>query len=330
MTSGITKPTPKAIVCDFFLPLDDDGGRFIWLLVEVEDEIMVVREELGFEIDPAEEREGEEFEVDGKAGMTTWLSLTGSVMNVSLPVQQYGAFEVTAWQHQEWLPQEDVAWLLIKLAFAIQPDEWLADCYIWLGGEGGEGQIGEGRKPEKKKRTNNPSLSLMDIYICLFSILRTDAKRRTFCRIPWIIRTAGAISWANAGDIPRTRILTQHAHLIRQTGEASTTAEGDTTTGDGRRIARNVMDLNISIWGIAFCVYFLAQGRRQRRRQEQKQGGGQEESARWFWVDETHFSYSPSSSLPAQNARWRNLSMFVCGPVEGREGESQRRKLYVR
>lgn len=33
---------------------------------------MVVREEeVGFEVDPAEEKEEEEFEVDGKAGMTT-------------------------------------------------------------------------------------------------------------------------------------------------------------------------------------------------------------------------------------------------------------------
>ena len=47
-------------------------------------------------------------------------------MNVSLPVQQYGAFAVSAWQHQEWLPQEDVAWLLIELVFAIQPGEELA------------------------------------------------------------------------------------------------------------------------------------------------------------------------------------------------------------
>lgn len=54
------------------------------------------------------------------------MSLTGSVVNVSLPVQQYGAFAVSAWQHQEWLPQEDVAWLLIELVFAIQPGEELA------------------------------------------------------------------------------------------------------------------------------------------------------------------------------------------------------------
>lgn len=72
MASGIPNPTPKAIVCEFFLPLDDNG-RFIGVLVEVEDEMMVVREEeVGFEVDPAEElEEEEEFEVDGKAGMTT-------------------------------------------------------------------------------------------------------------------------------------------------------------------------------------------------------------------------------------------------------------------
>ena len=73
IASGIPNPTPKAIVCEFFLPLDDDSGRFIGVLVEVEDEIMVVpEEEVGFEVDPAEEKEEEEeFEVDGKAGMTT-------------------------------------------------------------------------------------------------------------------------------------------------------------------------------------------------------------------------------------------------------------------
>lgn len=73
MASGIPNPTPKAIVCEFFLPLGDDNGRFVGVLVEVENEMMVVRkEEVGFEVDPAEElEEEEEFEVDGKAGMTT-------------------------------------------------------------------------------------------------------------------------------------------------------------------------------------------------------------------------------------------------------------------
>lgn len=50
--------------------------------------MMAVREEDdGFEVAVVEEEE-EEFEEDGKAGMTTRFSLTGSVVNLSLPVQQ--------------------------------------------------------------------------------------------------------------------------------------------------------------------------------------------------------------------------------------------------
>lgn len=46
--------------------------------------MMAVREEDdGFEVAVVEE-----FEEDGKAGMTTRFSLTGSVVNLSLPVQQ--------------------------------------------------------------------------------------------------------------------------------------------------------------------------------------------------------------------------------------------------
>lgn len=49
--------------------------------------MMVVREEDdGFEAAVVEKEE--EFEEDGKAGMTTRFSLTGSVVNLSLPVQQ--------------------------------------------------------------------------------------------------------------------------------------------------------------------------------------------------------------------------------------------------
>lgn len=95
MASGIPNPTPKAIVCDLFLPLDeacdvgddvDDSGRSVGVL-EVEDEMMLVREEDdGFEVAVMEEEE--EFEEDGKAGITTRFSLTGSVVNLSLPAQQ--------------------------------------------------------------------------------------------------------------------------------------------------------------------------------------------------------------------------------------------------
>ncbi len=92
MASGIPNPTPKAIVCDLFLPLDGacdagddvaDSGRSVGVL-EVEDGMMAVREEDdGFEVAVVEE-----FEEDGKAGITTRFSLTGSVVNLSLPVQQ--------------------------------------------------------------------------------------------------------------------------------------------------------------------------------------------------------------------------------------------------
>lgn len=92
MASGIPNPTPKAIVCDLFLPLDGacdagddvaDSGRYVGVL-EVEDGMMAVREEDdGFEVAVVEE-----FEEDGKAGITTRFSLTGSVVNLSLPVQQ--------------------------------------------------------------------------------------------------------------------------------------------------------------------------------------------------------------------------------------------------
>lgn len=83
---------------------------------------MVVREEDdGFAIAVVEE-----FGEDGKAGMTTRFSLTGSVVNLSLPVQQQGASAVSDWQHQEWSPQEDTAWLLIeRQGFAICPGEEL-------------------------------------------------------------------------------------------------------------------------------------------------------------------------------------------------------------
>lgn len=94
MASGTPNPTPIAIVCDLFLLLDEirdvgaddecDSGKFVAVLV-VEDEMMDVREDdVGFEIDAVME----EFEDDGKAGMTTWFSLTGSVVNLSCPVQQ--------------------------------------------------------------------------------------------------------------------------------------------------------------------------------------------------------------------------------------------------
>lgn len=88
MASGMPNPTPKAIVRDLFLLLgaDDetDSGKFVAVLV-VEDEMMDVREDdVGFETDAVME----EFEDDGKAGMTTWFSLTGSVVNLSCPVQQ--------------------------------------------------------------------------------------------------------------------------------------------------------------------------------------------------------------------------------------------------
>lgn len=64
MANGIPNPTPKAIVCDLFLPLDDEAC------------------DVG---DDAADVEKEEFE---KAGMTTKFSLTGSVVNLSLLVQQ--------------------------------------------------------------------------------------------------------------------------------------------------------------------------------------------------------------------------------------------------
>lgn len=93
MASGIPNPNPKAIVCDLFIPLgeacdvgDDvaDSSRSVGVL-EAEDEMMAVREEVdGFEVAVVEE----EFEEDGKAGITTRFSLTGSVVNLSLPVQQ--------------------------------------------------------------------------------------------------------------------------------------------------------------------------------------------------------------------------------------------------
>lgn len=92
MASGIPNPTPKAIVCELILLLDeacnfgavdDDDGKSVGVLV-VEDETMAVwEEEVGFEVDAVVE----EFE-EGKAGMTTRFSLTGSVVNLSLPVQQ--------------------------------------------------------------------------------------------------------------------------------------------------------------------------------------------------------------------------------------------------
>lgn len=95
MASGIPNPTPKAIVCDLFLPLDGacdagddvaDSGRSVGVL-EYEDGMMAVREEDdGFEVAVVEEEE--EFEEDGKAGITTRFSLTGSVVNLSLPAQQ--------------------------------------------------------------------------------------------------------------------------------------------------------------------------------------------------------------------------------------------------
>lgn len=94
MASGIPNPTPKAIVCDLFLPLDevcdvgddvDNSGRSVGVL-GVEDEIMFIWEEDdGFEVAVVEE---EEFEDDEKAGMTTRFSLTGSVVNLSFPIQQ--------------------------------------------------------------------------------------------------------------------------------------------------------------------------------------------------------------------------------------------------
>lgn len=98
MANGIPNPTPKAIACDLNLPLEracdvgddvDDSGRFVGVL-EVEDEMMAVREENdGFEVaDVEEELEEFEFEEDGKAGITTRFSLTGSVVNLSLPAQQ--------------------------------------------------------------------------------------------------------------------------------------------------------------------------------------------------------------------------------------------------
>lgn len=95
MASGIPNPTPKAIVCNLFLPLDEacdvgddvaDCARSVGVL-EVEDGMMAVREEDdGFEIAVVELEE--EFEEDGRAGITTRFSLTGSVVNLSLPVQQ--------------------------------------------------------------------------------------------------------------------------------------------------------------------------------------------------------------------------------------------------
>lgn len=94
MASGIPNPTPKATVCDLALLLDedcdvgfvdDDSGKPVVGVLVVENGTMVVREvEVGFEVDAVEE----EFDEVWKAGMTTRFSFTGSVVNLSLPVQQ--------------------------------------------------------------------------------------------------------------------------------------------------------------------------------------------------------------------------------------------------